>query len=294
MSSNIIKNIVVTGGNKGIGYGIIEGMLKSTVLPNCRLILTSRNAELGKKAIDELSQKYELEKDRLVYKELDIGDKHSQEDFAKWVKWTYGSVSTLVNNAGVCAKANVFTTESFDFSFKTNFTDTVSLTDKLINENLVTEKVVFITSSLTKFLRFGNKPLLDRFDADTLTVDELYDLAMEFRESIVAGDWEAKGWNDNCYGISKLCISHYCRILGMRPDMLEKKLQFYCCCPGWCRTDYGGPDAQRSVAQGVVVPLFLIELERELAEKKGYNGKFFYGKMPTSICKAFKDYETKI
>ena len=43
MSSN--KIVLVTGSNKGIGYGIIEALLKKK--SNFRIILTSRNEQLG-------------------------------------------------------------------------------------------------------------------------------------------------------------------------------------------------------------------------------------------------------
>ena len=54
------KIVLVTGSNKGIGYGIIEALLKKK--SNLRIVLTSRNETLGKKSYNELLDKYPFSK----------------------------------------------------------------------------------------------------------------------------------------------------------------------------------------------------------------------------------------
>ncbi len=46
---NQVKNIIVTGSNKGIGFGIVNHLAKST---NWNIIMACRNIELAKKAKD--------------------------------------------------------------------------------------------------------------------------------------------------------------------------------------------------------------------------------------------------
>ena len=50
MESQLVKTILVTGSNKGIGYGILRGLLQKNKSYN--LILTSRNEELGNTSLN--------------------------------------------------------------------------------------------------------------------------------------------------------------------------------------------------------------------------------------------------
>ncbi len=52
---NQVKNIIVTGSNKGIGLGIVEYLAKSN---NWNIIMACRNVELASKARDEVLAKY--------------------------------------------------------------------------------------------------------------------------------------------------------------------------------------------------------------------------------------------
>ena len=68
-TTKITRTIVVTGANKGIGYGIVKGLLTSPSSQHSRIVLTSRNEELGKKAFDTLAMecsKFNIS-ERLVY-----------------------------------------------------------------------------------------------------------------------------------------------------------------------------------------------------------------------------------
>ena len=63
------KLVLVTGSNKGIGYGIIDNMLEKK--SKLRFIVSSRNEELGQKAFNALISKYPEAKDSLYYHQLD-------------------------------------------------------------------------------------------------------------------------------------------------------------------------------------------------------------------------------
>ena len=65
------KTLLITGGNRGLGYAIIENLLeKKTKL---KLIITSRNEEQGQEIYNSLCEKYPEEKEkveRIVLEEM--------------------------------------------------------------------------------------------------------------------------------------------------------------------------------------------------------------------------------
>jgi len=285
------KNILITGSNKGIGYGIAEEILNSPQLQNYRVILTSRNIELGHKAFKSLSTKYEVfnAKNRLIYYQLDINDPKSVTEFIRWLKDSFYTISILVNNAGILMDEYEFNLNNFDKLFQTNFLDTINFTDKIIG--LITDKIIFISSSDTQELTFNNEKLKQRFTKDDLTIDELSLLIEEFRISIKNKTYTKEGWPDygigwshNSYAFSKMCLSLYTKILGKRNDTVKRNIQVYSCCPGWVKTDMGGQNAPRSLKEGMVTPMFLIELQLDKIDLK-YQGMFFYDENVSYILK---------
>lgn len=52
---NQVKNIIVTGSNKGIGYGIVDYLAKNN---KWNIIMACRNVELANKTKNELISKY--------------------------------------------------------------------------------------------------------------------------------------------------------------------------------------------------------------------------------------------
>ena len=100
------KVVVVTGSNKGIGYGIIETLLEKK--SKLRIILSSRNEVLGKKSFEELLSKYPESKDTFYYHQLDITKEESIKNFADWAKEKFGKIDYLINNAGVATHGDAF------------------------------------------------------------------------------------------------------------------------------------------------------------------------------------------
>ena len=283
MNSKLTKTIVVTGANKGIGYGIVKGLLKSGKSQDARIILTSRNVDLGKKTFNELREKcsvYNVE-ERLVYQQLDINDTKSQEEFCTWLAKTYGTITTLVNNAGVSINSDQFDTEVFDITFSTNFFETVNFTERVLKANLVTEKIIFVSSSITRWVELA-KSKKDQFENPNITSEEIIQLANDFRRAIETKTWKESGWPESCYGMSKVCLSFYTRYLAKRKDVVDRNIQVYSCCPGWVQTDMGGKNASRTLDEGVVCPIFLVELEGNKISQE-LQGNFFYDSQVVSI-----------
>ena len=93
MSSQSNKTVLVTGGNKGIGFAICKGLLDV----GFDVFLAARDPEKGQNAIAKLTTDNNLVK--LV--ELDVTDDNSIENAVEQVSQRTDSLDVLVNNAGI-------------------------------------------------------------------------------------------------------------------------------------------------------------------------------------------------
>jgi len=180
----------------------------------------------------------------------------------------------LVNNAGVAFKGPEFNTNVFDVTFATNVFGTIDFTEKILENNLINKsgKIIIVASSLGNITKLSNERQND-FKKD-MQVSELIELANKFRKSMENDTCEQEGWGKNCYAVSKMVINKYTQILGKRENILKNDVQVYSCCPGWVKTDLGGPNAFRELDEGVVCPVYLIDLEHKLNME--LQGRFFY------------------
>jgi len=94
MESFNSKVALITGGSKGIGYGIAEALLKL----NMKVAITSRSKDSAEKAAKELTA---LGKGEVLGLEADVRDYKSQEKAVKKLMDKWGQIDVLVANAGV-------------------------------------------------------------------------------------------------------------------------------------------------------------------------------------------------
>ena len=93
MSSQSNKTVLVTGGNKGIGFAICKGLLDV----GFDVFLAARDTEKGKDAIAKLS----TDSNSVQLVELDVTDDRSIKNAVKQVSQITDSLDVLVNNAGI-------------------------------------------------------------------------------------------------------------------------------------------------------------------------------------------------
>ena len=85
-----MKNIFITGGNRGIGRGLVEKFSKDH-----NVIFSSRNKEKAQLIINELAS------NNIDYVIMDVSDNESVQNGIKNLKSKINSVDVLINNAGI-------------------------------------------------------------------------------------------------------------------------------------------------------------------------------------------------
>ena len=89
------QNIVITGGNRGIGYGLLK-----ILSDKHNVIITVRNNKKGQSTIAELSHS----KNAINYVVMDVDNSDSVMRAADDIKQKFNNVDLLINNAGILIK----------------------------------------------------------------------------------------------------------------------------------------------------------------------------------------------
>jgi len=263
-NQNLKRNILVTGGNKGIGYAIIEKLLETSTPYN--IILTSRDPILGQEAIKKLQNEKPQSLTTLIYQQLDVNDEKSVQGLIDWLNKSGTKIDVLLNNAGVNFRtANL---EQRKHTIQTNYLSVVSLTEKLIPFLTEDAKVIAISSALGS-LAIQSPSLREQLQVPDLTEEQLQKIQWNI-ETYLQDFSSSRAIVEASYCASKALLNAYTR--WVLPKKLGPKQQCYVVAPGWCQTDMGGKEALLPVEAGADTPVYLIELP--FVRNDEINGKF--------------------
>ena len=204
----------------GANKGIGYEVARQLAARGFHVFLGARNAELGHKATQEL----ESAGGRVTFIQLDVADRQSVQAAAREVAGVVDRLDVLVNNAGIVSDGDAGLLETdLDLIRKTLETNTLG--------------PLSVTQALV--------PLLKKSDAPRI-----------INVSSGAGqlDGGADGWAP-AYCISKTALNGVTSQLATQlPGIPVNSV-----CPGWVRTDMGGANATRSVAEGADTIVWLAE-----------------------------------
>ncbi len=286
--NSAVKTILITGGNRGIGFGIVKNLLQkncqmlnrtnNTIFPY-KIIFTTRNQNSKDEVYDNLKSIFnenENLEDKLSHFCLDVSSEKSIENLISQLSEHEIKLDILVNNAGVYDKKDPISLNCYDYTFSTNVFGTINLTEKILeNEHLLNKdaKIILIGSVLGDLKSLTSENLKNEFKKETDNLSLIYELSKKFKKSIADNVLEKDGWPKNCYYVSKMMVNKYAQILSKYENMKKNGIQVYSCHPGWVKTDMGGDNAPLTIEEGIVTPIYLIELENKLNED--FQGKYF-------------------
>ncbi|XP_048070933.1 carbonyl reductase [NADPH] 1-like isoform X1 [Ursus arctos] len=261
---------LVTGANKGIGFAIVQQLCRQ--FPG-DVVLTARDEARGRAAVQQL----QAEGLSPRFHQLDIDDLQSIRVLRDFLRKEYGGLDVLVNNAGIVFKPADPTPLHIqaEVTMKTNFFGTRAVCTELLPLMKAQGRVVNVSSIMSfAALKSCSPELQQKFMNETITEEELVGLMNKFVEDTKKGVQQKEGWPDvNVlpYAVSKMGVTVLSRIhaRNLSEQRRGDKILLNACCPGWVRTDMGGPKGIKSPEEGAETPVYLALLPSDVERPHG-------------------------
>lgn len=227
----------VTGGNKGLGLSTCRKLAEK----GYNVILTSRDDQKGQDAVTQLNAEGFL----INFLQLDVADPKSIANFYQQIVEQWGRLDVLVNNAGVLLDEENDTSKYKDF-------------EKLIDHR----RAIF--EETLKVNVTGIYELCERMIPLMLK----HNYGRIVNVSSEAGKLSSPHSYYLAYSVSKTALNGLTCFLGER--LKGTNVLINSICPGWVKTDMGGPNAPRSLEEGIKGIIWAATLQKD-----GPNGGFF-------------------
>jgi NAD(P)-dependent dehydrogenase (short-subunit alcohol dehydrogenase family) len=200
-----------------------------------RVVIGSRDPDRGEEVARELGS-------GVAARQLDVTDEESIERCIESVAGELGRLDVLVNSAGITGGG--WSTNAYDVDL-----DEVRHT---------------LETNLYGAWRLTQAAL-------PLMRENRYGRVVNISSGM--GQLADMGGHAPAYRVSKTGLNVLTRMLAA--ELEGENILVNSCCPGWVRTDMGGPSAQRSVEEGADTPVWLATLPDD-----GPRGGFFRNRRP--------------
>jgi NAD(P)-dependent dehydrogenase (short-subunit alcohol dehydrogenase family) len=212
------KIALITGGNKGIGYGLAKKLAAN----NYTVWIGCRNKDLGLKAQEEL-RKLDLD---VTFVELDVTNQKTIDEAAKTLQTKAGKIDLLINNAGIYLMN------------KDNFASKVSIEGIQETFDVNFYGVIRVTQAFLPLLHKSTDARIYNVSSGLGSVALQLDPATGFNQmGIVA------------YNTSKSALNMVTAMLAN--ELKESRIMVNCLCPGYTATDLNNHSGPQTVEESV-------------------------------------------
>ncbi|MEM1009035.1 MAG: SDR family NAD(P)-dependent oxidoreductase [Myxococcota bacterium] len=209
------KIVVVTGARRGLGYAVCQSLAKQDM----HVILTASTLEKAQAATSSLAREgLEVEP-----APLDVSRDKDVEVFFDQLKQNHGRIDVLINNAGRIFESG----PSADFASSSIFNISPDMVAEAFNNN---------TLSAYRTIRHA-LPMMNQAGYGRIV-----------NVSSGMGALNEMGGGFTAYRVSKTAMNAITRIAALEA---KKGVKVNTVCPGWVRTDMGGPNAVRNIEEGI-------------------------------------------
>lgn len=221
----------------GANRGIGFETCRQLAQRGAQVILTSRDETKGQAAVEQLA----AEGLSVTYHQLDVTDPDGIERIRDFVEATFGRLDILINNAAIYIdERHSLLALDYDVLRATMETNTYG--------------PLLLTQAFVPLMRRHNYGRIVNLSSG---IGELSDLG---------SSWPA-------YRLSKIMLNIQTRIIA--GELEGSNILINAMCPGWVRTDMGGPNADLSVEQGADTTVWLALLPDD-----GPQGGYFRNRQP--------------
>jgi len=227
------KVAVVTGANRGLGHATTIALAKD----GYKVFMIGRN----KIEIDNASSKLQDEGLNVEGFEADVSKGRHITALASYVQSQFDHLDLLINNAGVIVEPGGLDSQV------TCFTVNPDLVEEAYSINAV--GALRMVQAFYDLMKKARQPRIVNVSSGMGAVTKM----------------EA-GWP--AYRMSKAAMNALTGVLAA--ELEDTRIKVNSVCPGWVRTDMGGPDADRSIEEGIEGILWAAKLPKD-----GPTGGFF-------------------
>ncbi|CAG4934745.1 unnamed protein product [Colias eurytheme] len=285
------KIAIVTGSNKGIGFGIVKELCKRGVGV---VYLTSRDVNRGQEAVKV------LEKENLhpKYHQLDVSNEESVKAFAEYIKKEHNGLDILINNAGLLdpdyLRPNY---EDAKRVIDTNYFG-VLLMQKyffpIMNDN---GRVINVSSDWGHITNIKNSYWIQRLTNENISLEDVNAFVTWFLDSIKNGTVKEEdfvSYSVLAYRVSKVAL---CALTRVQQKQVGKNISVNSLYPGFVRTNMTKGAGDMTVDESGITPAYLaLDIDQSVKGKYFWFDKTEVDWTDTSldILDAFEDFETRV
>jgi carbonyl reductase 1 len=261
--------ILVTGGNRGIGFLVIKKLVEDSSLNSTVILLGSRDLKRGQDALMRLNSPSNVH-----VLQLDTSSQESISGAVEEIKRKYGGqLDVVINNAAI--STTEITVKTARELFNTNYYGISILNECLVPLMRDNGRIINVSSRVgINVLQEASRTLQEKYTSSTLTKEELDELVEDFISGIEKNNLEHLGYNLQSnflvYGVTKTALNALTQIEARQWSTI-KHLLIVSVTPGFCATDMTqhAPNA-RPAELGADSILYVVNAPRDELKNGGF------------------------